>query len=326
MDAVSTDDVPPAERFAYWREVISKLAVPYDLHCDPRVENEFWAHAGFSSFGPVRAALATVMPHSLHRTPRRIRQADPEVFEVVCTVRGGGTVTQDGRSADVGGGDLVLLDPSRPYRIEPAPHIRLSRVLLLHTPRSLLPIPPADMRGLTAVRIPGDQGVGALTSQFLLHLAQRMPELGPSDVRRLSTLTVEVLGTALAHALECESVVPPRTRQRALMAQIKSFIRHHLGDARLTPDAIASAHHISLRYLHKLFQQDGQTVAGYVRELRLERCRRDLTDPRLDGRPIQAIAARWGFSSPAHFSQAFRSAYGLSPRQFRRQTTRVHAD
>ncbi|MEH1017538.1 helix-turn-helix domain-containing protein [Micromonospora sp. CPCC 206060] len=325
MDVVSTDEVPPAERFAYWREVISKLAVPYDLRCDPRVENGFWAHAGFSAFGPVRAALATVMPHSLHRTPKLIRQADPEVFEVVCTVCGG-TVSQDGRSADLGGGDLVLLDPSRPYRIEPAPYIPLSRVLLLHTPRSLLLLPPKDMRSLTAVRIPGDQGVGALTSQFLLQLAQRMPELGPSDLLRLSTLTLEVLGTALAHALETESMVPPRTRQRALMAQIKAFIRNHLGDARLTPDAIASAHHISLRYLHKLFRQDGQTVAGYIRELRLEQCRRDLTDPRLCVRPIQAVAAQWGFTSPAHFSQVFRSVYGLSPRQFRHQTMRVHAD
>ncbi|SCL25499.1 AraC-type DNA-binding protein [Micromonospora inyonensis] len=323
---VSTDEVPPAERFTYWREVISKLSVPYDLRCDPRVANRFWAHAGFSSFGPVRVALATVMPHSLHRTPKLIRQADPEVFEVVCTIRGGGTVTQDGRSADVGGGDLVLLDPSRPYRIEPAPHIPRSRVLLLHTPRSLLLLPRKDMRRLTAVRIPGDQGVGALTSQFLLHLAERMPELGPSDALRLSTLTLEVLGTALAHALETEHVLPPPTRQRALTAQIRAFIRTHLGDTRLTPDAIASAHHVSLRYLHKLFRQDGRTVAGYIREQRLEQCRRDLGDPRLCARSIQAIAARWGFTSPAHFSQAFRSAYGLSPRQFRQQTMRVHAD
>lgn len=121
------------------------------------------------------------------------------------------------------------------------------------------------------------------------------------------------------------SVVPPNTRHRALMAQIHAFIWRNLGDAQLAPDSIAAAHHISVRYLHKLFQQDGHTVAGYIRERRLERCQRDLADPRLAVRPIQAIAARWGFSSPGHFSQAFRGAYGLSPRQFR-QTTTVRAD
>ncbi|TDC36686.1 helix-turn-helix domain-containing protein, partial [Actinomadura sp. KC345] len=41
-------------------------------------------------------------------------------------------------------------------------------------------------------------------------------------------------------------------------------------------------------------------------------------------RPISAIAARWGFTSPAHFSQTFRTAYGLSPRQFRRQYATAH--
>lgn len=103
------------------------------------------------------------------------------------------------------------------------------------------------------------------------------------------------------------------------MAQIHAFIRNNLGDPNLTPDAIAATHHISLRYLHKLFQQEGRTVAGWIRERRLEQCRRDLANPQLGARPIHVIAARWGFTRPAHFSQAFRSAYGHSPRQFREQ-------
>ncbi|MCG5220618.1 helix-turn-helix domain-containing protein [Streptosporangium soli] len=41
------------------------------------------------------------------------------------------------------------------------------------------------------------------------------------------------------------------------MAQIHAFILQNLGDAHLTPDAIAAAHHISVRYLHKLFHQEG---------------------------------------------------------------------
>ena len=318
MDVVSTDEVPAGERFAYWREVYSKLYVPYDIRCDPLTEKGFRGRVGFSPFGPVRAATATVAPHGLYRTSKRIRQATPEVYELTCTVSGGGTATQDGRRARLGVGDLVLLDPSRPYQIEPAPGIPLSSVLLLHFPRSLLPLSSHDLRGLTAVRIAGDAGVGALSSGFLMHLARRMPELSAPDTARLSTLTIEVLTTALAQALDAADAVPAPTRQRVLTARIRAHIHDNLGDTRLTPDAIAAAHHISLRYLHKLFRQEGHTVAGYIRERRLERCRRDLADPRLAGRPIHAIAARWGFAGPAHFSQSFRDAYGVSPRQFRR--------
>ncbi|MFI7132105.1 helix-turn-helix transcriptional regulator [Nonomuraea sp. NPDC050153] len=73
-------------------------------------------------------------------------------------------------------------------------------------------------------------------------------------------------------------------------------------------------------------RQEGHTVAGWIRERRLDQCRHDLADPLLAARPINAIAARWGFTSAAHFSQAFRSAYGLSPRQFRQQCVAVNAD
>ncbi|QXJ22578.1 helix-turn-helix domain-containing protein [Actinomadura graeca] len=327
MDVISTAEVLAEERFGFWREVNSKLWVPYELRCDPELESGFRARVGISEFGPVQATLITTMPHSVHRTPKLIRQADPDVFKLGCLVRGDGRITQDGRSTSFTVGDLILYDTSRPYVAEFAPDAPLSQqLLLLRFPRSLLSLPPRELPRLSAVRIPGTRGVGALSSKFLLQLARHMHELSPADTARLSTLALEVLTTALSDALDTQSTVPPHTRRRALMAQIRAFIRENLGDAQLTPDTIATAHHISLRYLHKLFQQDGHTVAGWVRERRLEQCRRDLADARLAARPIHAIAARWGFTSPAHFSQAFRGAYGLSPREFRRQHTTVHAD
>ncbi|GAA2208866.1 helix-turn-helix domain-containing protein [Nonomuraea monospora] len=326
MDVVSTDQVPEAERFAFWREVNAKLPMPYDLRCDPRLESGFRARVGFSAFGSVQAALVTIAPHTAHRTARLIRQSDPELYELACTVRGGSTITQDGRRADQRLGDLVLIDTSRPYQVEHAARFPVSRVMILRFPRSLLPFPARELRELSATRIPGTRAIGALSSQFLLRLARHMPELTAAEASRLSGLTLDVLTLVLGHALDAEAVVPPHARRRALVAQIDAFVQNHLGDPRLTPDVIAAAHHISLRHLYKLFQQEGRTVAGHIRERRLERCRRDLADPALAARPIHAIAARWGFTSAAHFSEVFRTVYGLSPRQFRRQSEAGHAD
>jgi AraC-like DNA-binding protein len=154
----------------------------------------------------------------------------------------------------------------------------------------------------------------------------RMDELSPSDTARLSTLMVNLLTAALDNALDAQRGAPPQTRRRALMTQIHAFVKKNLGDADLTPNVIAAAHHISLRYLHKLFQQEGHTVAGWIRERRLEQCRRDLANPHLAARPINAIAAQWGFANPAHFSHAFRKAYGLSPRKYRQQCMAVRSD
>lgn len=209
MDVVSTTEVPVGDGFAFWREVNSKLWVPYDLRCEPQWEPGFRAQVGISEFGPVQATFMSTMPHSVHRTPKLIRQADPEVFKLGCLVRGGGMITQDGRRTDFGVGDLILYDTSRPYLAEFAPDVPVSQLLLLRFPRSLLPLPPRELRRLSAVRIPGAQGIGALSSQFLLQLARHMDELSPLDAARLSTLTIDVLTAALANALDVQSAVPP---------------------------------------------------------------------------------------------------------------------
>jgi AraC-like DNA-binding protein len=58
-------------------------------------------------------------------------------------------------------------------------------------------------------------------------------------------------------------------------------------------------------------------MSEWILSQRLDRCRRDLIDPRLRNHPIHHIAAQWGFTSAAHFSRVFRAAYGLSPRDYR---------
>ena len=51
----------------------------------------------------------------------------------------------------------------------------------------------------------------------------------------------------------------------------------------------------------------------------MEHCRRDLLDPSLRHETILVIASRWGLPGPQHFSRLFRSAYGCSPSDLRRE-------
>ncbi|MFE2282429.1 helix-turn-helix transcriptional regulator [Streptomyces sp. NPDC059454] len=94
-------------------------------------------------------------------------------------------------------------------------------------------------------------------------------------------------------------------------------ITHNLSDPDLSPAAIAAHHHISVRLLHALFEQETETVGATIRRRRLERTRTDLADPRLRHRTIGEIALRWGFRHPADFSRTFRRAYGIPPSDFR---------
>lgn len=102
------------------------------------------------------------------------------------------------------------------------------------------------------------------------------------------------------------------------MLRIHAFIEQHLGEQGLTPGAIAVAHHISVRCLHRLFEPQNTTVAAWIRHRRLERCRKELADPALGALPVSAVAARWGLTESAHFSRLFRATYGMAPTDYRR--------
>jgi AraC-like DNA-binding protein len=122
----------------------------------------------------------------------------------------------------------------------------------------------------------------------------------------------------LAGRLDRATTVAPATRRRALLATLQAFIDSHLADPELSPSTIAAAHHISLRYLHRLFEGQGTTVAERIKNRRLANCRQDLLDPSLAALPVNAIASRWGFIDPARFSRAFRDTYGQPPGEYRR--------
>jgi AraC-like DNA-binding protein len=137
-----------------------------------------------------------------------------------------------------------------------------------------------------------------------------------SDERRRAVV-LDVVTVTLADRMD-EPGAAPDVLRGSLAERVHAFIESHLGEPELTPAAVAAAHHISLRYLHKLFEPEPHGVAGLIRQRRLERCRHDLLDPAQADRPVAGIAAHWGFSSAAHFSRVFREAYGLPPAEFRR--------
>ena len=71
-----------------------------------------------------------------------------------------------------------------------------------------------------------------------------------------------------------------------------------------------------MRTVNRIFNATGQTVGEVIRVRRLARAREDLVD---SDRPVSAIAHRWGFSDPSHFTRSFKAHYGASPREYRQR-------
>lgn len=253
------------------------------------------------------------------RTPRLIRQSDPELFQIVVTASGRQRIDQARNTAVLGSGEMVLYDSSRPFdaHAEDSPAGTRARGIMLQFPKTMMPLPAWRLDRLLAVPLSAHQGPGRLLAQFLSAAITEYPACTPSDAARLGTTAVDLVTAVVSHHLDAESQLPAASQQRLLHARATSFIDAHLSSPDLTPSAVAAAHHVSLRYIQRVFQQHGTTVSEEIRRKRLHRCARDLTDPGLRHHTIRAIATRWGFPRPAEFSRAFRAATGTSPSHYR---------
>ena len=307
-EVVRTLDLPAGQRFDYWKNALSETFVPLEVSL-PGGGGDFRGRLSGCELGSLRFFEVVAEPHTALRTPRLVRSAPAGCYKVGLQLRGESVLIQDGRDATLSPGDFALYDTDRPYTLAFGdPH----RMLVLVFPRDLLGLPQTRLAALTATRIRG--GTAALIGPFLGQMAGLLDEVGGQAGVRLAGNVLDLLSTVFHERLDCFPT-DPDSGHRALMLRITAFIESHLADGDLCPAVIAAAHHVSLRQLHKLFQASGTTVAGWIRQRRLECCAHDLR--RGGSCPVSAIGARWGYPDPAHFSRLFKAAYGMSPRDYR---------
>jgi AraC-like DNA-binding protein len=98
----------------------------------------------------------------------------------------------------------------------------------------------------------------------------------------------------------------------------RAYIDEHLHEESLTIQSVADGIGISVRHLARLFAQQDTTVAELIMRQRLSRAHEQLSDPRYAEQSVSATAYRWGFTSHAHFSRAFKVAFEITPTELRR--------
>ncbi|MEV7116960.1 helix-turn-helix domain-containing protein [Kitasatospora griseola] len=328
--AAESDDplgeLRPHERFEVWRDLIG---LTRDCDATSADIDRFDAELRRSALGPV-TFLGTSFPSArFRRTDARVRRSDPGVFHLTLVQHGALALTRDGEPTQLfRPGEVTMLDSSRPYELRALGERTATggepRVegVGIDFPTALLPIPPHRLRGLLGRGFRATEGSAAILADFLLSVDRQAPVLGPAVADRLGPIAVDLVAAWLADELADDTELPETARQRATVEQVRAFVRRHLHDPELSPATVAAAHHISVGYLHRLFAQhtDGDTVAAWIRRLRLEKAHRDLADPALRHVPIGTIAARCGIPRPDDFSRAFRTAYGLAPRDHRRHS------
>jgi AraC-like DNA-binding protein len=308
---LSTDGVARGEREAFWRQALSETFVPMTVGAV--THDRFGGSIRAEWIGRLMVAEVASTAQDVQRTRREISRTDDEYLQIAMVSRGVARVAQDGREVVLGPGDYAIHETTRPFRWTFGGDWEVGVFTL---PRGSVGLSEAESRLLTARRLDGQAGITGVVSRFLKDLGRNLDSLcGTQSERVLADVTDLVV--ALLSAWGDDSEVVRTSVQRSLMLRIKDHIDRRLADPTLGPAEIAAAVNISTRYLHRLFAAEDRSVGQYVRGLRLQRCRRDLLDPRLADRSVAAIAFGWGFGDLSGFNRAFKAAYGVTPRELR---------
>ncbi|MDN4610461.1 AraC-like ligand-binding domain-containing protein [Arthrobacter burdickii] len=289
-----------------WRHIVAQSFVP--LVTEAPARTSFQGTMRSRSWDRTSIVEISADGHEVHRTPGLIERSDQRYFKLNVQLEGAGFLVQGNREAMLQPGDMAVYDTTKPYSLVFERHARMVVVMFPHDALTLSP----DLVGqLSAVPMSSSQGIAGIVGPFIRQMAENLAALkGPSGAR-LASSALELVATMLHSELdERRDALTPHA---LLLASVHDYIEANLGDPSMSPASIAAAHFISTRHLHHLFQDSGTTVASWIRHQRLERTARDLRDPLQTGKPVSSIANRWGFVDAAHFSRAFRDAYGQSP-------------
>jgi AraC-like DNA-binding protein len=301
--------VTTTERLDVWRDLIREHFVALDIHADRR--DAFTGRVDTAELGHLKVASVQSGSQGCSRTPGLVRRDSDAYLQVGLLTRGTALLAQDRREAALAPGDFAVYETGRPFFWGLTGDWEL---LVFTWPRSTIALADTASEQLTARTLRGGDGLGGIVGRMLCDLVRSPPELSAAGGVRLADEVAELVTTVAGES--ARPVVPGRAGDD-LLRRIDAYVVEHLADPDLGPATIAAAHFLSTRHLHRLFAARGTSVTRRIQRLRLERCRRELLDPRAEHRSITDISRRWGFPDLATFSRAFRAEYGTAPSEFR---------
>jgi AraC-like DNA-binding protein len=251
--------------------------------------------------GPLRVAELRTPAGECFRDARTARADDGAMWQLYLLTEGRVRAEQGRAVAVLEPSDLVLIDPARPVRFASTATVNVTMLV----PRASLRLGQDEATRLAGVRIRGDRGPAALVSSLVRDMVGSLTGFRAAEAARSAAAVTELIAVALSAQLGEVRPAP----DDALRARIEGHIEARLSDPELSPARIAHEHHMSVRRLHRLFEDQPLTVAALIRHRRLERCHADLAG---SGRTVASVAARWGFTDPAHFSRLFKATYGYT--------------
>ncbi len=306
----TTEPLPARDQFDAWRESISVVFDVAPLR-KGRADGGFAASVRAWHLGRLIVSRADFAAQRFRRQKATAAVDGLDHYLVQLYAAGGLVGTADDRERVLRAGDVQILDLSRPSATEARASATIAIIVPRDTLRQALP-QAGDLHGLV---LRGDGSAGGLLADYIRALAARADAIAVDDAGAIAHATTGMIAACFHATAETRARAQTQIEATTL-ERIQRHIAANLHAPDLDAEALCSAFRISRSRLYRLFEPLGG-VAAHIQERRLVRARAELSDPAHAHRRIHDIAFAAGFSSEAHFSRAFRRAFGSSPRDAR---------
>jgi AraC-like DNA-binding protein len=305
----STRAMAPEARVAALRDLHERGTLPIEPlpGCVAQAEISRWAWGDVGVvLGKLGGLRQVVPPHA--------QEFSDEVFFGV-NIAGMAVASQGDQELTLKTGDAVLFSSAEAGFTSSRP--RPSQFLGLRLPHRLLAplVPNLDRHSMRL--IPGQTHSLRLMVDYLCLLGSKQVPRSAGLGRAISTHILDLIALSVGAHRDTAMEAQGRGVRAARLQAIKADVASHLSEGDLSIAAVAARHSVTPRYIHKLFETEGETFSEFVLARRLEFAHRLLTDGRLVGRPITAIAFDAGFSDLSYFNRVFRRRYNATPTEVR---------
>lgn len=306
-----TSDLEEKDRMDYWRDIVCDEFVKLD--CQKMARDFRGELRGGASVGDLQFAEVVADAQFVERSKRQIAKFAESDFLISFQLEERGLVRQNGREALLTPGSFALYDSTQPYSLT---FEQRFHQLVVQMPKEVLSRHLMNPEQYTAIPISGKSGLGAVLTDFIFSLARELHNVHAAPDELAENL-VDMIAMAFSSSVMLNQVDDHSIVRESLKRRIRQYIDNNLCNPELSNHHIAGSQNISVRYLHKLFQDEEETVHVLILNKRLERTHQLLGDPAYAGHSIERIAYSTGFVSAAHFSRAFKKRYGVCPSEIR---------
>jgi AraC-like DNA-binding protein len=311
----STDDLPPGDRIAMWREWFGRHIVRAKYETIPSAP--FSHTAKLQRLPGLLLMSATAAGFRSERTGELIAVDGRDDVILAINIEGTFHASQCGRETSIAPNQGVLLSAAEIAAVHyPMP----ARFVLARMPRGAISSMVDDVESIFARPLPPSDALRLLARYIAAFDRQALTS--PALRRAVATHVQDLVALAIGATCDAQANAQGRGLRAARLAAVKSDVEANLGDSSLSTDTVAARHGVTPRYVRMLFEDEGLSFSEFLLDRRLARTHRMLTNMRFAWRTISSIALDAGFADLSYFNRTFRRRYGATPSDVRAQARR----